>query len=373
MSEQPPLTKAVFTPQSGSDRTAVEVHFNPVSLQHTVNNTLKNAGKGKKKKQHIEQSTAKLTMDLIFDTTDNGQNVRQSTGRIAKFLDPIGKDTPPVVLFEWGAFRFQGLFESFKETIDFFSPNGVPLRASVNVSMVEQEKVFDTPGTQADVNSDLAPDEVVVPAPPNSPFGAAHTAAQAGNADAARQIAADNDQESLRFASGGALTVSASVSFKPPSAFATGGAGLSAGAGLSVGASAGIGIGGAAGISLGAAVGGGVSAGSGVGVGLKAGAGLSLSGGGQTASMKVGLSSLSKGVPATQGAFAGLRVQTSVGSGGKIDPARLLPKIESGRAATDANATFRVGGAAILEESSSFSADVGAKADLRASLKFDEG
>lgn len=47
MSEQ--ITRATFTPQTGN-KTAIAVHFNPVSLQISINNTLEDKGKGKDKK-----------------------------------------------------------------------------------------------------------------------------------------------------------------------------------------------------------------------------------------------------------------------------------------------------------------------------------
>ncbi len=61
------------------EKLTVPVHFNPANLQYTVANTLKEEGKGAKKKQYVSQTTAKLTMDLVFDTTDSGEDVRVTT------------------------------------------------------------------------------------------------------------------------------------------------------------------------------------------------------------------------------------------------------------------------------------------------------
>ena len=47
------------------------MHFNPASLQYTVSN--KEEGQGAKKKQYVSETSAKLTMDLVFDTTDTGR------------------------------------------------------------------------------------------------------------------------------------------------------------------------------------------------------------------------------------------------------------------------------------------------------------
>ena len=32
----------------------------------------------------------------------------------------------PTFTFEWGAYKFEGTMEGYRETLDFFSPNGVP-------------------------------------------------------------------------------------------------------------------------------------------------------------------------------------------------------------------------------------------------------
>ena len=116
----------------------MSVHFNPASLQYTVSNTLKDEGSGAKKKQFVSQTTAKLTMDLVFDTTATGEDVRETTDKMAKLLKPhgpSGKQVPPLVEFGWGVYRFTGMVEQYKETLDFFAASGVPLRASVNLTL----------------------------------------------------------------------------------------------------------------------------------------------------------------------------------------------------------------------------------------------
>ena len=125
MPQQPPDLidePASFETLTG-ERVVVAVHFNPASLQYTVSNTLKEEGKGAKKKQYVSQTTAKLTMDLVFDTTDTGEDVRVTTNKMARLLQPVaaGKDknVPPTVKFGWGAYAFTGLVEQYKETLDF--------------------------------------------------------------------------------------------------------------------------------------------------------------------------------------------------------------------------------------------------------------
>src|SRR5918999_1557245 len=147
MSDAQRPAKAKFFIQQGNSRSEVQVSFfNPVSLQYSVANTL--AQQNKEKQQYVSQSTAKLTMDLVFDTTDTGRDVRLHTNLIANLMEAkrrVGRGQralPDIVVFEWGLFSFQGMVESYKETIDFFSAAGVPLRANVNLTLSRQEKVF---------------------------------------------------------------------------------------------------------------------------------------------------------------------------------------------------------------------------------------
>ena len=355
---------------SFSKADSIEVKFNPTSLQYVITNEMKDPSKGNKKKQYVSKSTAKLTMDLVFDTTDEGADVRIHTHKIAKLMQPDTKknNAPPVVLFAWGNFMFQGMVDGFKETIDFFSANGIPLRSSVNVSMSQQDDVFQDIDTTEKFLMPAALDAVDVPASANQ--SPASTAAQGGNSYAARDIAASNGLESTRFGSGAPMTVGKSVQLKPPLAFASGGA--SAGAGLSLSGGAGLSLGGGAGagFSLGGGAGAGLSLGGGAGAGLSLG-GAAKIGGGISMSSSIG-GSASAGVSASEGAFAGLRVSANAKSSPSLDPSRLIRRSESSSLSTDAGASFSVGGKATVEGSSSLKADVGAKADLRARIQFDE-
>ncbi len=347
----------------GNDEVAdpISVHFNPVSLQLAVSNELKDSG-NQQRKQFIAKTTTKLTMDLIFDTTDNGEDVTKTTRKIQAFLapqSPPGKPPPkeippPLVLFDWGTLRFKGIAEGYKETIDFFSANGVPLRSSINLTLSRQDAVFDEPS--GDAPSDAGGvDSDLFDAPADSAAGAANGGGAPG---AARAVAAANGQESLRFGAGASLTLGASIELKPPVAFASGKLGLSigGGAGAGIGIGGGLGIGGGAGIGIGGGLGIGVSGGA--GIGLSAGAGISIGG-----SASAGISGMAR-LSATEGAFSGLRITTGSSGSARLNPAKLVPKIHSTTLATDSGATFKVGGKATLEGGAGLRANVGAAGRL---------
>ena len=317
----PPLVKgATFTPLIGQNKgQPIPVQFNPSSLQFTVANSLDpKKEKNKAGVQFVSQSTAKLTMDLIFDTTDTGVDVRISTGQIAKLQFPYkkqgkedGSGYPPLVEFGWGLYSFQGIVEQYKETLEFFSSDGVPLRSSINLTLSKNSAVFDsTTNPKATVDGSVTPEHVDMPGSKSATGGPSPStggpspssvANAIGDPRAARAIASISGPESLRFGGGSAaLVVAGSVSLSPPAAF-------SAGAGLGIAATAGE-------------------------------------------------------------AFAGLRVGASATtSRGVTDLQALLPApvVASGGG-------FALGGAAQAGAGGSLSADVGASADLSARIGFSD-
>ncbi|MCB1933265.1 MAG: hypothetical protein KDI45_12465 [Candidatus Accumulibacter sp.] len=359
---------ATFETMTGP-KVKVPVHFNPASLQHTVSNTLKEEGRGAKKKQYVSQTTAKLTMDVVFDSTDTGEDVRITTNRMAQLLQPVpegqSKKVPPVVKFSWGAYAFTGMVEQYKETIDFFAAGGLPLRSSINLTLSSQDVTFEggTSSDHASVDGDLSPEPVVVPddeGPLGGPQGAAN---KAGDPRAARAIASANGSASLRFGAGGGLAVgaSASVGF---SAGASVGAGFSAGIGASAGgvfsASAVASAGGSANLLPAAAFaaggGAGLSLGGGAGLGVGGGAGLNV-GGSAGPSIGGGVSA-GAGLSASAG-FSALRVESSVSSR-PLSAGNLL----QGAATISSAGKVAVGGRLIDGGGSGLKANVGGDAEF---------
>jgi hypothetical protein len=315
MPDQTPSVEALaiasFTVK-GTD--PIKVHFNPTSLQYTVSNNLEAQGSGARKKQYVSQTTAKLTMDLVFDTTNTGGTVQVTTAKVAKLLQPhgpSGKRVPPTVEFSWGAYHFTGMVEQYKETLDFFSSNGVPLRASINLTLANQDFTFESPRNgSADVGGDLPLQPVAVPASPGPGGGPAGVANALGDPRAARAIAEANGAASLRFSSG---------------------------VELAVGGGAGVSLAGAAAFSAGASAG--------AGAGLSAGARIGASAGAD---------------------FSELR--TNVTTPSMLDPSAALSLGTGATAGTGVQ--FGLGGRAQSSGSASLSADVGANAELTARLGF---
>ena len=371
---------AAFKTTDGEPAANFPVHFNPASLQYTVSN--KEQGQGAKKKQHVSETSAQLSMDLVFDTTDTGRDVRVDTGEIVKLLSPDAKakKAPRMVEFSWGTYSFTGVIEQYKETLDFFSADGVPLRASVSLTLSSKELTFADPDRAgASVDGDVTPDTVDVaePAgggPQNSPASIANAL---GAPRAARAIAAANGAASLRFGVEGGLTVSAGAGVSASAGVGLGlGAGIGASAGASASLHAGVSAGAAASISGGvtlmpaAAFSVGASAGAGIGIGAGGGFGISVGGGiGVSAGAGAGLGfGVSAGGAVAGGAFGGLRTGAAVSVA--IPSPRPLVETASG-VSVGAGVQFGPGGRALSAPSgASLSVDVGANAELSGRLTF---
>jgi contractile injection system tube protein len=125
----------------------VPVQFNPQTLKLTFANE-DNSGAGSPPRQSTGSGTSKLAVELLFDTTADGSDVRVNTKKIAYFLMAAPGKAQPGLSFEWGSLIFRGVVKSIDETLDYFSEEGVPLRATIalNVARPKIEFIEPRPG-----------------------------------------------------------------------------------------------------------------------------------------------------------------------------------------------------------------------------------
>jgi hypothetical protein len=243
------------------DGQSVEVQFNPETLKLTFSNELKTPEGGDQQAgsdgmQFVGSSTTKLALQLWFDVTamekDPVDDVRRLTTQVLYFMKPKESDAdpakkvPPGVCFHWGDFMFKGMVEALEESLEFFSPDGKPLRASLSLTLTKQaileQKLAE--GGKVEVRPGHKP-------PGHAPLKSAKQGEslqnmagknKKGGGKAGWQgIAAANDiEDPLRMAPGQFVNLNASVS-----------AGASASAGASFGASASASAGGGLNASLG--------------------------------------------------------------------------------------------------------------------------
>ena len=240
-----------------------KVQFNPESLKVAFANqiqTPQGAGdqSGTPARQFVGAGTTKLTLQLWFDVTQpmpEGEqavnDVRKLTQKVAYFITPVqeGKQfVPPAVRFVWGSFQFDGLMESLEESLEFFSPEGRPLRASMVLNLSQQKITEFTIKDVAAAGVSTPGTRPLTPAPENESLQS--MADKQGKGGDWQAIAAANNIENPRLlAPGQLIDMNASVS---------------------------------AGASFGAGVSGSVGFGAGAQVGLNAGASVSASGGAST-------------------------------------------------------------------------------------------
>jgi hypothetical protein len=249
-----PQRKADTPPTVATEGDPIYVQFNPTSLRIQRNNdTSGGATTRAQRRQQPNEGHATLTMDLEFDTAEGGprgepQDVRELTGRIRQFVEPPPgkpKESTPRLRFEWGAFHFDGIVTSLTEEIDYFSAEGMPLRAKVSLSITGQDPAIEAnrtgPGARADAaggGADSGPGSPPSPTPDIAPSAQDGESLQQalsrlGLDPTAWRSAMAGLESPLNLAAGARLQVDTSASASAGIASSTGfGAGVSAGVGF---------------------------------------------------------------------------------------------------------------------------------------------
>ena len=140
--------------QPGGKRVAVQ--FNPDSLKVSFANQIATEGTGSQKgtpgQLHVGAGTTKMALQLWFDVTriakdaSPANDVRDLTKEVTFFITPKKENPnddkkyiPPAVRFLWGTFHFDGIMDAVEETLDYWSPDGKPLRATISLSLSQQK------------------------------------------------------------------------------------------------------------------------------------------------------------------------------------------------------------------------------------------
>lgn len=171
----PALAKAKLIPfrdppkaNEPDEARAIPFDFNPetLTLKVSAGEARDPARRGRQQTQNVAASQATLSFDCLFDSTrprqDDGagaqnqpvkdRDVRGRTRAIADLLqsaEPGSKPSPKRVRFLWGEFIFDGVVSQHQEVFDYFSPNGVPLRSKVSLTLTEKDFRYDVKAVQA--------------------------------------------------------------------------------------------------------------------------------------------------------------------------------------------------------------------------------
>ncbi|HKX30757.1 MAG TPA: LysM peptidoglycan-binding domain-containing protein [Blastocatellia bacterium] len=143
------LVKAKLTiesPRSGGDQEVVDFKFNPTEYQlQKANNFAEIAIPGLESPpiQFVRGNNEKLSVELLADTSDTLEDVR------VRYVTPVRNllrirpelHAPPIVSFTWDTEVFRGVVESLNVTYQLFTPEGVPLRAKLSLTLKEYRPV----------------------------------------------------------------------------------------------------------------------------------------------------------------------------------------------------------------------------------------
>jgi hypothetical protein len=134
-----PLMKALIINTDARPPITLPVMFNPPDYQLDKTNRFADIevpGLGSSLVQFVNGNAQTLTMDLFFDTSDSRLDVRLRTELVVGFT-AVNAHThaPPRLLFLWGSLAFPCVLESVRQRFDRFNAAGMPLRATLAVTL----------------------------------------------------------------------------------------------------------------------------------------------------------------------------------------------------------------------------------------------
>jgi len=127
----------------------IKVLFNPAEYSLQKGNQFSNTplpGLSNPVASFVSGDADVLTMELFFDTyTDlRSSDVRDETGKIANLLEIDPElHAPPPIRFVWGPLRFKAVLERLTQRFTMFREDGVPVRATLNVTFKEYKTIDD--------------------------------------------------------------------------------------------------------------------------------------------------------------------------------------------------------------------------------------
>ena len=145
------LQKAHLETETGG---RIDCMFNPTKFQFKQSNKWdsdKTPGRASPTLRFAGGDGGSFSLSLVFDTTSDGSAVTKYTNKLLKLMDIDtslpGYDEaktngrPPWVKFHWGTHlhSFKAVVNSADVTFTYFSNEGMPLRANVDLSLTQYE------------------------------------------------------------------------------------------------------------------------------------------------------------------------------------------------------------------------------------------
>jgi hypothetical protein len=151
MSPPSQLQKAFLETESG---TRINCMFNPAKFSFSTSNRWESdtiPGKSSPTKRFAGGDGGSFSLSLVFDTTGDGKSVTEHTNKLLGLMkvdtklpgyDPQRNNgRPPWVKFRWGTqiHTFRAIIKSMDVAFTYFSSDGMPLRANVEMSCEQFE------------------------------------------------------------------------------------------------------------------------------------------------------------------------------------------------------------------------------------------
>jgi hypothetical protein len=146
------LEKAIIQKVIPNSGDVFQVLFNPNEYRLSAGNQFSEIaipGLPSPPLQYIRGNARTLSMQLFFNTYEQGADVREHTGKVVRLMDIDPElHAPPVCLFTWGDLNFLGVVERAEQRFTLFYSSGRPARATIDVTFKE----FADPDQQAGKN-----------------------------------------------------------------------------------------------------------------------------------------------------------------------------------------------------------------------------
>ncbi len=145
------LQKAYLETESGGQ---IECMFNPTTFAFSTQNRWESdrvPGKDTPTLRFVGGESGSFSLSLVFDTTSTGTAVSTHTNRLLALMEidtalagydaAANNGRPPWVKFHWGTHlhSFKAVITSANVTFTYFSHEGMPLRANVELSLEQYE------------------------------------------------------------------------------------------------------------------------------------------------------------------------------------------------------------------------------------------
>jgi len=129
----------------GKKKDVIPVCFNPADYSLDKSNQYQDTsipGLQSPVTQFVSGGAQTLTLELFFDTYEKQKDVREYTKKIDSLVN-IDPDihAPPVCKFVWGGLEFKAVVEKVTKKFTMFLSDGIPVRATLNLTFKEYKTV----------------------------------------------------------------------------------------------------------------------------------------------------------------------------------------------------------------------------------------